>query len=437
MDLITNRFVSPERAAREGAIRVRGGWMFRHPPKNLWRYSEAARRQAIRDWAKWGGVALTQAIGGALMGAPSLIGMAAVADGPYGMPGVLLSLAGGPTAGGTLTLDASGELGWTVYRVPRSGTIDRIGWFSGSATGSPTANVSAQGVSATDGLNDGTVLGAGNNAKLDGVTVTANAWHEHTLGETFAVTKGDFISGCVTYASGTSFQIRGTNNIPLNPNYSGDNIDGSNGKSASKHCIFFRYNDGTWVLNPYGFPTNSTTTTETMVTGTNNHRGNVWTNPSPKRMLGGIFLAPSTSIDFEAIVALDAWDGTADDDGTSNLWVQADKDRFLGLGSPHYWLSDQFLDVPAGNDCRSVLKATSASTITMNYLPVDSAGLLSMLEGGEALRWTQAHNPTGAGDWTDTTTKRAMTGFWFDKTDDGASAGGAMLRPVSMNGGLV
>jgi hypothetical protein len=173
-----------------------------------------------------------------------------------------------------------------------------------------------------------------------------------------------------------------------------------------------------------------------MASGGVTHKGNVWTTPTPVRLMGGAFWTPSTTIDWTAVTATDAWDGTADNDGTSNIAEAFDNDEIMdGVAvTPIFYFADSGISIAAGADCRSILKATSASNITLYSFSVNAAALLDVFEGGQALRYTQATTPTGAGDWTDTATKRAATGFWIDGFDDGVSTGTTIAGTPMLRG---
>lgn len=428
LTLIRNRFLSVEDIARRPR-RVRGGWIFRYPPDHLWRYNAHARRQALQEWGLYGANALALLVGGGfgMPQMPPAVG-ALVADGPFVFPYILGSCIGAPGTNGA-TLDAAGEYQTTIVRVTKTGSLSGFGFLSGTSAGSPTCDMEFQSVGA-DGLQSGTVLGATNNAKATGVSVASNTWTAPAFGEVAAVTQGDLIAVVVRYAAGTSLQVRAnnTNFRAYGGNtYAVSNTTGSAVKALAPAAVALAYNDGSYMRLPGTFPTTNATYSETMASGGVNHKGNVYTNPSPKRAMGGVILLPSTTLDYTGVIATDAWDGTADNDGSSNIAVAIDNDQTVELGAGYtlFWLSSASLAMVAGTDYRTLIKATDASNITIYELNFNAAAIQDSQEGGQAFRWTQATNPTGAGDWTDTATKRAFTGFWFDQIDDGVQTGGS------------
>lgn len=433
--LIRNRVWTPERIAKNPR-KVRGGYIFRHPPSDLWRYNQLARNQAIREWAMFGASALASAIGGTFV-TPPLVG-ALVSDGPFPFPPDITSWIG--VGQNTITLDAAGEYHANVYAPLESGkAIDRVEFLTGTASGSPTVDVQLETLDPTNGRPSGTVLGATGNAKLADVACSSNAWTTAVLDETYTVTRGTKFAAVVRYKSGTSIQTRNAN---TNVRTTGHHYVVENPGSVSKGGmsaanIVCRFTDGTYLFAPGTMPTDSTTYSENMTSGSVNHRGNVYLNPAPKRAVGGVFLMPSSSIDYGGVIAADSWDGTADNDGSSNISVDIDCDETNEAATqPVWWISSSFLEMQAGGDYRTLLKATQGGSITLYRYTVNAAAILDVVAGGRALHWTEAHNPTGAGDWTDTPTKRAIAGFWFDQIDDGAGGGGGLKTHPGFTGGF-
>lgn len=431
LTLIRNRLVTPERIVRMPR-RVRGGWAFTHPATDLWRYNARARRQAIREWAQYGAAALASIVGG------GFVGMALTADEPGPIPPVQNSAAPGFNG---RTLDAAGEYQGHVFRAPKSGSLRSFQASFTVATGSPTADFSYESVDQTTGLPTGTALGATNNCKVAGVSVTVGWVDPGNFGEDASVTRGDLVAAVIRYASGTTFNTASPVNNNFFPIGGGNTTVFNNGTptrsvgtGVSKLAFAVKYSDGTYPYIPDSMPQKDNTWSESFNNSSNpNHRGNVYTNPTPKRCIGGWCLVPSSSQDFDLIIATNGWDGTADDDGSSNLYLSVDKDIYGTNGYPAFLLSDQTIDFAAGSKYRSLVKPTTGTNITFYRMEVNSAAIMEQV-GLTNLIYTAANNPTGSGDWTDTNTKRAFCGFWVDKNDDGAGAGG--VNRAAMPSGL-
>jgi hypothetical protein len=247
-----------------------------------------------------------------------------VDDGPVPFPSSLWAMIGAPAYNGT-TLDAAGEYIAAIVRAPKTGSIRSFGWSNSSATGSPTANLAFETLDST-GFPSGTALNS-DTARKNGVAITASTWHEPDFDADASVTRGDLFAMVVRYASGTSFVPR----YPWNSNVRNAGMNycvtntGTPTKTGSPVAFALRYSDGTYGCIPHAMPHKDGTLSETFDDDPGpNHRGNVYTPPTPRRAMGGWVLIPSSAVDYAFVVATDAWDGTADDDGTSNLAVTVD-----------------------------------------------------------------------------------------------------------------
>lgn len=110
-----------------------------------------------------------------------------------------------PAFAAALTLDSTttDDVVWVWYP-PCDDTISAIKFKLAGVTGAPgVLRVSAQGVNAS-GLNDGTIKGAGNNAKLDFTPVAGDVGvYAATVGESFPVTAGVPVAFAIKPLSGT------------------------------------------------------------------------------------------------------------------------------------------------------------------------------------------------------------------------------------------
>ena len=99
-------------------------------------------------------------------------------------------------------LVASGRIGF-IFQAPKTGTIDRVLWRSGTASGSPTVDVRLETVGT--GSPSGTLFATNTNIVTG--TIASNTDYESTLTAGATVTQGDFLSMVWAYNSGTSIQI--------------------------------------------------------------------------------------------------------------------------------------------------------------------------------------------------------------------------------------
>lgn len=113
----------------------------------------------------------------------------------------------------TFVLDAATDILEWIFQAPAAITITRLGFRYGLRTGTPpTYRISLQGVDA-DGLPNGVIKGATNNA-LKTFTPPADTtwnstWQWQTLVESYTCTRGEWLAIVIDYSAGT---IDGTNN---------------------------------------------------------------------------------------------------------------------------------------------------------------------------------------------------------------------------------
>jgi len=425
--LIRNRIITPERIARSPR-KIQGGWVFTHPPNDLWRYNKTSRRQAIKEWTKHGALALASIVGGC----PAVFG-ALANDGPCFIPWPYTGVS--TLSVSTTTNDAAGEYVGFVFQAPKSGNIRGFGLYFSSAVGSPVADFKLETVNMTTGFPTGTPVNDGGSKSIKTNVAVTSGWKDSGDFDADAtVTRGDLMAVVVRYVSGTSYAVQwpGTNALRMMFPYTVANT-GSNGKDLGG-AFAVRYSDGTYGFLANSLPFSNTTFSDTWGSGTNpNHRGNVYLNPTPKRCIGGWINYQNAGLD--CIIASDSWDGTADNDGTSNLTFAQDVDlRGFSSGLPSFFLSSTSLEMSAGVDYRVIAKP-GGSSITAAHMNVNAAAIMDTLQFGQSLISTSANNPSGAGSWTDSGTKRFEMGFWFDQLHDGAGGAGVKVHP-GMTGGL-
>jgi hypothetical protein len=116
--------------------------------------------------------------------------------------------------------------------------------------------------------------------------------------------------------------------------------------------------------------------------------------------------------------------------------ITIDPDVFSSAGSNpvlSVWDTTAFTLEP-NTDYAVACKATSAGNRTIRRVVVPSANFRKFSPFGTTLLGGQRANEAGA--FSTFSTHWAMLGFMISKLDDGASAGGGLLRHPGMNGGL-
>jgi hypothetical protein len=344
-------------------------------------------------------------------------------------------------------MDAVNEICATVGYPPKAGNIDRI-WFRVQAVGNAPDNglqASIQSVSATDGLNTGTILGATNNAKASTAAGTPSAAGgvELTLAEVAAVTTTVPIAVVIGFVSFTA-----ADNVTIaETNRTGDtgfpfSISSTNGKrTATMPIMAVRYDDGTWWMMDDEIPPFTAVSFFDYDTGTAiKEVGERRIYPFPVRITRvRVFLsvaAANGSLDLHIYDASDTdlitpithdtdWSGSA----TGFRWV------LFHLATP--------LDVPANTAITIAFEPTTTVNLRLPYGEFDSAGLMQAMPPCDSGWYARSRGTSGSGAWTDynngTDAYRRIRGMALELSgfDDGTGGGGGTTFPVIGGGGVI
>lgn len=180
----------------------------------------------------------------------------------------------------TATLDASTEYMYVRWQATKTGNVSKIFCRSTGVTASPAYRVGLQGVSA--GLPSGTWLGATANG-YGVITPSSAGYHEITLTESVAVTKGEMYFVVIAYDSGTigasnrtiwaQYVSSSSVNMPTTGSFTG-----SHASVASWPAIAVGYDDGSYAVNNAPF----------------SNTNQSWSSSSSPKWRGTKFVAPCT-----------------------------------------------------------------------------------------------------------------------------------------------
>ena len=319
-------------------------------------------------------------------------------------------------------LVASGRIGF-VFQAPKTGTIDRVLWQSGTAVGLPTVDVRLETVGT--GSPSGTLFGTNTNIVTG--TVASNTAYESTLTTGASVTQGDFLSLVWAYNSGTSIQIAlassATSSMQLNlPQIS----------TAGTYSLIsgrlpyaaLRYSDGTYCpIAPGGVAYGILSTTSQYSSG---EEGVRFRFPGPVRA-SGFWTTHDPDVDVTYNLYADA---TAPG-GTAIRSLAVATTRFIQKNAVVSQFNFSSSVTLAANTWYRLVGASSGSPGTrfsVNTIP--SASYAS------AVATDHHETKSSGGSWIDTTTILPQIGVVIDGLDDGAgSGGGGLILPRSMSGG--
>jgi hypothetical protein len=318
------------------------------------------------------------------------------------------------------TLDAAGETYALVFQAPKTGTIDRIGFRTGTVTTGNTVDVRLETVSATTGDPSGSLVAVGANAAVAIADGDDNVWKEATLTTPCAVTRGTLYAACVVVPASTNLQIASLGTVAdwiggWNFPYEDSFLAGAWAKGANSPTFNVRYTDGTYpVLG--NLPVSAIAATTFNSDSSPDERGLYFTLPFPARlsgaMLNAAFVGGSTLTVYDS-------DGST---VLTSLTIDADHIRTTSPG-PGRYLFPSAVELDKDEAYRLTVLPASTSDNTLTHLTVSSAAMMDALDGGQAFHLTTRE---GGGAWSQTTTQRPLIHLVLDACDDAAQNAGAI-----------
>ena len=309
-------------------------------------------------------------------------------------------------------IDASGERAAAIFKVPKSGTISKVGFRTGTVTTPQTLRVRLETV--TSGDPSGTLYGsstAGTQA-----APASNTFYTVALGTGATATLGDLVAAVVDFDSTVgNLNISALGFGCIFP-YT-DLFTAAWVRSNWTPVISLEYDDGSYAYT--GMMPVSTLTQYTYASGsTPDERALQFSLPFPCRAVGCWI-----NVDSDNPLDVVLYEGT-----TSLTSISLDTNtRGLNTDAPYYLPFSTAQSLTANTTYYLSIKPTSVSNITLQYFSVSAAAVMNSFIGGtsfiEATR-------TDAGAWTPSTTTRPFLGVVIDQFDDGAGAGGG---PVGNN----
>lgn len=328
----------------------------------------------------------------------------------------------------TYLMDASGEKACLIFRVPKTGNIDRLAAVIAAVANAPDNGLrfSLQNVQLTDGQPDGTV---DENATVASGSVATGWLESGALSASRAVTRNDLLAAVLdfpTFVAGDSVTVQGIN---FNGNQTGwpYGIANTAKQNSNLPQIFLRYDDAIWIsVHPLIMPFTSVTTLS-MDTGTTPDEAGVAFTPQFDCKLREAYFMMS-------VPAAGDYDIVLYDSGNSVLSTESyDGDVTGSLSGRHYhFFLDSDVELAAGSLYRLVLKPTTLNNVTLTYAVVPSQ-MFDTTHGGTDFYLTAR---TDAGSWTNYNNgtdgyRKPGILLGFSHLDDGAGGGGAtMFIPV-------
>jgi hypothetical protein len=340
----------------------------------------------------------------------------------------------------SLLIDAAAEKIAFVFRVPKSGTLDKFEFMRTTVAQAPSNGLkcSFQDIDLTTGDPDGVA----DQYRVVSVT-TAAAWTVPGLmtstgadgGVKRVVPRGDLLAAVVEFqsfnASDSALLLMGNGNgtDSLGGSVFVDHYTGAWSKQyALMTNIGLKYDDGTYgfVAGQGGMAIQQINTTTFNSTSGINELGLYFKFPVPVTV-GGFWArvdVPTVAADFSAVLY--------DTDGTTPLaTATVDGDLVYTGGRNIYGPFPSEVTCARDTFYRLSIKPTTANNISVYDIQTASAALMDAHEGGQSFYYSQRTG--GGGSWAETATRRLVAGLLVTAIDDGRK----IINHPGLSGGLL
>lgn len=309
-------------------------------------------------------------------------------------------------------MDASAEkVAPGVFRVPKTGTLDKFEFRLGAVTQAPASGLrcSFQDLDAS-----GDPDGVADQFRVVTAGLTANAWVAPGLltsdgtdtGTKRSVTRGQRLACVVafeSFAAGDSLNltaITGTSSGNFQTAYV-DHFTAAWAKDSSRApCLALKYDDGTYAFIPGVFPASGAVSTSFNSGSTPDEIGMTFRFGAPVGISAAAFTGSPGATGRDLDLVLYDTDGVTELEAvriTAAETTIAAGYYYAPFSTERYFLAD--------TTYRLAVRPATAGSITLAELQVNAAAILDAFEGGQT--WQRTHR-TNAGAWTDTTTQRPL-----------------------------
>ena len=308
-----------------------------------------------------------------------------------------------------------------IFQAPKTGTIDKVGFLTGTVTTGDTVDVRLETVSATTGDPTGTLLGTNSNKTQVIADANDDVWFLPALTTGVAVTKGDVFAVVVANgAAGGDMEIQTqrltqAHGFP----YGNEFLTGSWVKDGDILVTAFEYTGespayaGAPGVNAASFGVT------TFNSGDTPDEIALFFQLPFKFRVTGYWISIDLDADCDVVLY--------DSDGTSVLATDSlDKDiRQKDGRRSHFRLFPATHELLANTNYRLTCKP-GGTDVTLDTMTVAAAALWDGMDGGQNFHLSTRAD---AGGWSQTTTQRPLMGVLVDAIDV-SGVGGAVMRGV-------
>lgn len=326
-------------------------------------------------------------------------------------PPILAQMRQDASGTSSLVIDATGEKAATVFQVPRTGSIDRLVFFTRTVTTPQTLRV---GLYTVDASGDPTTTAYGGMAVGTQASPAANTQYEVTLATPASAVLGDMVAMVVEFDSTVgNLGIGYWDNPGLNSTMQVPYLDHFTtawAKSGFVSGMGIRYSDGTYEF--IGTWATGIRTDVFFANGsTPDERGNVILLPMRCRSNGAFVMggANAVSADYEIVLY-----GPS---GQALRTIVRDADASGIVSGTLYARWDTPVVLEPEVPYRLTVKPTTANNCNVREHSVLNAAMMGCLPGGTRVYKTSR---TDLGAFTDVTTTRTWwLSLMIDQVDDG------------------
>ena len=316
-------------------------------------------------------------------------------------------------------LDASGEKFAAIFKIPKTGTVAKIGFRTGTVTTSETLKIGLETISG--GNPTGTAYGgmvAGTQA-----APASDTFYTVALGTDASVTAGDSVAVVIEFNSTVGdLEIdsisSGGRGHPYIAHFTASWV-----RDDNLPIISIEYDDGSYeftgmfpVEDVFGLTFNSGSTPD--------EHALRFSLPFDCRVSGFWMPIDTNLAAFDVVL----YEGTTQKALTSYSTSEFStnvNELLVGLFSAG-------VDITANTEYFLAVKP-GASSVSMASFSVASVAIMDSLSGGQDFYYASR---VDAGAWTTDTTKRFHLGLYIDQFDDGVGGGGGLITHPGMSGGM-
>ncbi len=318
-----------------------------------------------------------------------------------------------------LLIDASGEKVAFVTRVPKTGTITKVGFRTRTVTTSAALKVSLQGVN-TSGDPNGTILGGGTAYGILS-SPASNTWYLVTLNAGLSVNKFDPIAAVIEFSSTVgSLNIgaaaRGWGARQLYNAYV-DHYTTAWTKYDYLISVAFVYSDNSYGTTPFVHPISAIGAYTFNSGSTPDEYGNYFKLPFPVRAVG---MVADVDLDQDSTFKLYDSDGTT---VLASVVVNASQ-RYSTAAGLIWGLFSTPVNLLKNTWYRMTIVPNGTTNISLSW--IDAADMSAFPLGQNCYQTSR----TDGGAWTEDTVTRVEIALLVDSFDDGVGAGGVSRTRV-------